>query len=188
MKPIRRPWMLAFVTAGLLAAPPPAVAQNAQNWLHVQVAGDGDDAKNFAMNVPVDAVGAVMSMIPTGMLTNDGQLTVAERHGLSVAALRQMWLDIRDAGDTEFVTLQHGDETVHIARAGDLIELRVEDESDTVRIDMPVVVVDALLSGEGETLNVSAALDELSALSGDVVRVTGTEQQIRVWIDDRRTQ
>lgn len=73
-------------------------------------------------------------------------------------------------------------------RSGSLIELQVEDETETVRVDMPVGIVDALLSGDGATINVTAAIDELSALRGDVVRVTGSEQQVRIWIDEQNTQ
>ena len=191
MMPVRRPWMLALTTAGMMTAPPVLAAQDAQSWLHVRVADPGDAASDFALNVPVSAVAAVLSMIPTGILTDDGQLTVAERHGLSVSGLRRMWGEFQGVDDTEFVSMQHGNEMVRISRAGSLIELRVEnekDEAEDVRVDMPVVVVNALLSGDGETLDVSAALDELSELQGDVMRMTSPQQNIRVWIDDRNTQ
>ena len=70
-------------------------------------------------------------------------------------------------------------------RSGSLIELQVEDETETVRVDMPVGIVDALLSGDGATINVAAAIDELSALRGDVVRVTGSERYCQVEADGR---
>ena len=191
MMPVRRLWILALTTVGMLTVLPVLAAQDAQSWLHVRVADPEDAASDFALNVPVSAVAAVLSMIPTGILTDDGQLTVAERHGLSVSGLRRMWGEFQGVDDTEFISMQHGTETVRIGRAGSLVELRVENETDgaeDVRLDMPVVVVNALLSGDGDTLDVSAALDELSELQGDVVRMTSPRQNIRVWIDDRNTQ
>ena len=191
MMPVRRLWILALTTVGMLTVLPVLAAQDAQSWLHVRVADPEDAASDFALNVPVSAVAAVLSMIPTGILTDDGQLTMAERHGLSVSGLRRMWGEFQGVDDTEFISMQHGTETVRIGRAGSLVELRVENETDgaeDVRLDMPVVVVNALLSGDGDTLDVSAALDELSELQGDVVRMTSPRQNIRVWIDDRNTQ
>ncbi len=187
MKAHTRMWVLTFVAAAILMVSP-ASGQGAQSWLHVQVAGDEDGSRSVALNVPLSAVEAVMVMIPTEVLSKEGRLTIAERNGFSVSALRQMWSRVKRAGDTEVVTFQHGDETVRIVQSGSLIELQVEDETETVRVDMPVGIVDALLSGDGATINVAAAIDELSALRGDVVRVTGSEQQVRIWIDEQNTQ
>ena len=165
-----------------------AVAQEAQSWLHVQIEGGGDDEGNVAVNLPLQAVGAVMAMAPDNIISSDGRLVVAEEHGLSVSDIRQAWQGIKDAGDAEFVTLREEERTVRVARAGDQIEVRVEGDDETVRVDLPLALVDALLSGEGETLNVAAAIDQLSTLRGDIVRVTEEERQIRVWVDNQSVQ
>ena len=73
-------------------------------------------------------------------------------------------------------------------RAGDQIVVRVEGDNENLRVDLPLALVDALLSGDGETLNVAAALDQLSTLRGDIVRVTEDERQIRVWVDQQSVQ
>ena len=57
-----------------------------------------------------------------------------------------------------------------------------------VQVRVPVSVVDALLSGAGETLDVRAAIQELSALRGEMVQVVHPEGRIRVWIDESPTQ
>ena len=77
---------------------------------------------------------------------------------------------------------------MRIARTGDQINVQVEegdeDGGKIVDIRVPVAAVDALLSGDGETLNVHAAVAQLGKLRGDIVRVTGGEHQVRVWIDE----
>jgi len=166
-------------------------AQEAQSWLHIQIEGGGDNDENVAVNLPLQAVGAVMAMAPDDIFSSDGRLVVAEQHGLSVSDVRLAWQGIKNAGDAEFVTVSHEKRTVRFARAGDQIEVRVEDVEDnneTVRVDLSLALVDALLSGEGETLNIAAALDLLSTLRGDIVRVTEEERQIRVWVDDQSVQ
>ncbi len=57
-----------------------------------------------------------------------------------------------------------------------------------VHVRVPVSVVDALLSGAGETLDVRAAIQELSSLRGEMVQVVHPEGRIRVWIDESPTQ
>ena len=57
-----------------------------------------------------------------------------------------------------------------------------------VQVRVPVSVVDALLSGAGETLDLRAAIQELSSLRGEMVQVNHPEGSIRVWIDESPTQ
>ena len=180
-------WVCALLV-GIAVTTALTGAQEAQSWLHVQIERGGDNEGNVAVNLPLQAVGAVMAMAPDNIISSDGRLVVAEEHGLSVSDIRQAWQGIKDAGDAEFVTLREEERTVRVARAGDQIEVRVEGDDETVRVDLPLALVDALLSGEGETLNVAAALDQLSTLRGDIVRVTEEERQIRVWVDNQSVQ
>ena len=181
--------ILGFVACATLLNGPVA-AQEPQTWLHVQIVGTDSATGNLALNLPLSAVAAVLSMAPDHIIQSDGRLMVAETHGVSVSDIRQMWNDLTVAGDVELVALEHDDQTVHVSRAGDKIEVRVRDGNDdeTVRVDLPVVVVDALLSGEGEMLNIPAAIEQLSQLRGDIVRVTESERNIRIWIDELSVQ
>ena len=155
---------------------------------------DGDDhgceEADFDLNInlPLFAVGPLVSLVPHRVLP-DGQFSLAGRDvPINVNAMRDLWRAIAAIGDTEFLTVDAGDETVRVARAGDEIRVQVEERDEdgveTVDIRLPVVVVDALLSGNGETLNVGAAVERLADLRGDIVRVTGGDHQVRVWIDE----
>ena len=57
-----------------------------------------------------------------------------------------------------------------------------------MRVEIPVPVVDALLSGDDDTLDIPAAVQALSSLRGDVVRVVEVGSNIRVWIDENPVQ
>lgn len=106
---------------------------------------------------------------------------------MSVSDLRRLWKELRETGDAELVSLEEKDESVRIARAGDLVQIRVAKPGDgeEVHVDVPVALVDALLSGEGEDVNVTAALAEVRKLRGEVVRVSDRDRRVRVWIDER---
>ena len=185
----------AFLVAGLLVFAVGVVAAQdtgPQPWLHVQVTGEDDGAENVAVNVPLSAAEPLLALVPHRILS-DGQLSLAGREvPINVGAMRDLWQALMEVGDTEFVTVDGDDETVRIARVGDQITVQVEDRdeegSETVDIQLPIVVVDALLSGNGDALDVRAAVERLGELRGDIVRVSEDERQVRIWIDEVATQ
>ena len=161
-------------------------------WLHVQITAQEDGAENVSVNVPLSAAEPMLALVPHRILS-DGQLSLAGRDvPLNVGAMRDLWRALTEVGDTEFVTVDGEDETVRIARVGDQITVRVEerdeDGNETVDVQLPIVVVDALLSGDADTLNVRAAVERLGELRGDIVRVTEDERRIRIWIDEVASQ
>ena len=149
---------------------------------------DGDERADFEANInlPLSAVEPLLSLVPHGTLS-DRLLDLAADE-VNVGAMRDLWRAISGVGEAEFVAVDGEDETVRIARTGDQINVQVEeceeDGGETVDIRIPVAVVDALLSGDGEALNVHAAVEQLGELRGDIVRVSGGEHQVRVWIDE----
>ena len=148
-----------------------------------------ESGANVNINLPLAAVTAMIALAPD-TIVQDGQLQLGDTHEVPVAAIRGLWQELRDVGDVEFVTIQHEGQDVRIAREGDTILVTVSDGGDAaeeVRVEIPVPVVDALLSGEGDTLNIRAALEELSMLRGELVRVIESDNNIRIWIDESPT-
>ena len=151
---------------------------------------DGQEEADFHVNinVPLAAVEPLLRLAPHQILS-DGRLAVAGRDmSIDVAAMRDLWGAISGIGDAEFLTVDSENETVSISRTGDQILVQMEecDENggETVHIRLPVEVLDALLSGDDAALNVGAAVERLADLRGDIVRVTGADHQVRVWIDE----
>ena len=110
----------------------------------------------------------------------------------TMEAMHSLWRAIENVGDTEFLTVESEDETVRIARTGDQIHVQMEEGDEegreTADIRLPIVILDALFSGDSNSLNVSAAVDRLSELRGDIVHATGDDYQVRVWVDERPSQ
>ena len=168
----------------------PATQQESEPWIHVVISSDSDSGTNLNLNLPLAAVTAMLALAPE-TIVQDGQLQLGGSTELPVTAIRDMWQELRAAGDIEFVTIQHEGQDVRIAREGDTILVNVSDidgDDEIVRVEIPVPVVDALLSGDGDTLNIRAALEELSTLRGDLVRVIESDNNIRIWIDESPTQ
>lgn len=165
-------------------------AQAPTAWIHVQVIDEQDTDARVNVNLPLAAVEAALQLAP-GAVTSEGRVRLGNA-GVSVAAIRQLWQAVRGAGDAQLVTVKEQDKRISVARKGDLIEVIVVEadqggpvsNDERVRAEIPVPVVDALLSGDGDTLNVRAALKELQGRRGDVVRVEDGSKRIRVWIDE----
>jgi hypothetical protein len=189
----KRFWSVAslFVTVALVASAATIGVQARQEtepWIHVEVTGES--GTNMNLNLPLAAIEAALALAPETIVA-DGQLQLGGETEVPVVAIRGVWQELRDVGDVEFATIQHEDQDVRIAREGETILVNVtdrDDADDTVRVEIPVPVVDALLSGDGETLNVRAAIQELSTLRGEMVRVIESDNNIRIWIDESPTQ
>jgi hypothetical protein len=141
-----------------------------------------------AVNLPVAAVEAALAMAPETILA-DGRLKLGHRHSdVSVADLRKMWHELQNAGDMEFATVEEEDQTVRVARAGALVLVHVDklDGAESVRVEVPVEVVDALFAAPGDTLDLRGAFAQLQKRRGDIVRVKDKGSNVRVWIDETR--
>ena len=179
--------VLATLVASAATIGRPAIQQESEPWIHVEITGD--NGSNMNINLPLAAVTAMLALAPETIVRN-GELQLGGSTEVPVAAIRAMWQELRAAGDVEFVTIQNEGQDVRIAREGDTILVNVSDNDDdeVVRVEIPVPVVDALLSGDGDTLNIRAAIEELSMLRGELVRVIESDNNIRIWIDESPTQ
>ena len=183
--------MAAFVGSAAVTALAAAARQDSgpEAWVHVSVTSD--DGENMNLNLPLAAIEAALALAPETIVA-DGQLRLGGDNQVPVAAIRAVWQELRTAGDVEFATIQHEGHDVRIARQGETILVNVNeagaDDTEAVRVEIPVPVVDALLSGAGDMLNVRAAIAQLSTMRGEMVRVTEADNNIRVWIDELPTQ
>jgi hypothetical protein len=100
---------------------------------------------------------------------------------------------VKDAEEGEYVTIEDGRDHVRVAKEGKQLIVKVEERSrhgeadETVDIRVPVSVLEALLSGDDDELDLVAAVEALSKESeGNLVTVNDDDGTlVRVWIDDR---
>jgi|RhiMetdeSRZDD1v2_1073273.scaffolds.fasta_scaffold357121_3 hypothetical protein len=154
-------------------------------WIHIEVMEAGQKEAKVKVNLPITLARTAIQMAPDDVM-DDGHIRIDDTD-ISVSELRKMWKDVREAGDAEFVTIQKDDSTVKISRKGSKLYVHVDERrgnKDQVRVEVPVSLVDALLAGNGETLNVDAAVAELERMGpGEVVHVVDGEDSVRIWIE-----
>jgi len=180
---------LAAVAASVVAGTAPAASpSDGAAWLHVRVEEPrpGSRGSRVHVNLPMAAVEAALQAVPDAV-ASEGRFHFG-RHGrgMEISEFRRLWQELKGAGDAELVSVDDDDEHVSVSRKGDLLQVRVQEhgERETVYVDVPAAVVDALFSGSGEELNVRAAVAELRTRRGDVVRVNDRNSTVRIWIDD----
>ncbi len=190
--------ILAGVGLLALSVAASAAAQTGTAWLHVRVE-EAKQASKVAVNLPMTVVEAILKASPE-MIEKHGKIHFGEEHGLKMADIRKAWKALAQAGDAELVTVESEDENVKVMRKGDLVQVFVDNKpkvgkdgkpvkgGEEVRVEVPVSLVDAFLSGEGEEGNFEAAITELQKRRGDIVRVKDDDSNVRVWIDEQNTQ
>ncbi len=163
----------------------PAAAPPGNAWLHVRVEEPRNQTK-VSVNLPMGVVQAVLEAAPDKIASHGCVHLHDGEHDLKVADLRRIWAQLKTAPDGEMVSVDSPDEKVQVARRGDRLEVHADRKSgEAVRVDVPVVVVDALFAGEGERLDVAGALREVAKLRGDLVTVHDEhDATVRVWIDE----
>lgn len=176
--------LTATAMALALAAMPAAAAS--ELWLHVKIEGSGDHQERVTVNLPISVVEKAIPLIPEEAL-REGHLVI-ENAEFDAARLRELWQEVKDSPDMNFVTVQSDEETVKVYKQGGYLMARTaESTADGAQVNarIPLTVVDALLSGEGNTLNLHAAIQALAAHGeGELVTVTDGTEHIRVWIDE----
>jgi hypothetical protein len=160
-------------------------AQSGSPWLHIRVEEPERQSK-VHVNLPLPVVEAALKAAPA-TIASEGRIHLGPggKH-LSVADMRRMWSELKASGDVDLVTVEEKDQNVKVARKGDLVQVKVDRKGkEEVHVEVPVTLVDALFAGEGEELNVKAALAELQKRRGDIVRVIDANSTVRVWIDEK---
>lgn len=104
--------------------------------------------------------------------------------------IRTLFEAVRSAKDGEFVTVQSKDADIAVAKKDGQFLVHVHDKNkpktSQVEIRVPMKVVEALLSGGKDELDIAAGLHAL-ADQGDMelVSVKDEDSTIRVWMDSK---
>lgn len=174
------PLLLLAFTALTAAAP--------NSWLHVRV--DSNEGEKVRVNVPLNLVSTVLPLIKEKHLTHGRLRTnrIALNGGeLTVDDLRQIWASIKSSGSYELANIETSDANIHVVLDGDYLTVEsLEGSREQVHVKVPVAVVDALLSGDGDELDVLAAVEALERLGGQqLVMVEADDSTVKIWIDQK---
>ena len=206
----------AGLAAVWLLAPVAALAQtnssSSERWLHVRVISSDSSGETVKVNVPLELAEKVLPAINKDRLQH-GKVKVdnLDCNGIDLRALLDA---VRNTKDGEFVSVQATDADVNVAKKGEYLLVHVTDKGDKhwkyeeklgkksekageksekarnhesrVEVKVPMKVVEALLSGGKDELDLVAALRALGN-QGDteLVSVKDDDNTVRVWLDNK---
>ncbi len=168
-------FLAALVIAGAASA-----ASNL--WFHVRV--DEADGAKVTVNLPVSMIEKAIQMIPEKHLNHRGMHF--SDHDLTPAEIRELWQELRDSPDMTFVKVEEEGEDVKVWKQSGYLYVSVIEEHDNekVNVRVPFAVVDALLSGDEDKLDIEAAIHALvQEGEGELVTVTSDNDNVRIWVD-----
>lgn len=156
-------------------------------WLHVRVEKAGEDGESVRVNLPLKVAEKVLPAIRADEL-HEGRLRIhhARVHGVDLRALLEA---VRELEDGEFLTVQSNEQNVRVAKKEGYLLVNVDESkggAEKVNVKVPFPVVEALLSGEEDELNLLAAVQALSAQGDDVLLTVESDKElVRIWVDSR---
>ncbi len=152
------------------------------HWLHVRVEEKGGHGEKVNVNIPLSVILAILPAIETDEFRG-GRINIG-RGEIEDVDLHAVLKAFKDAPDADFVTIEGRNESVRVSKERGFLLVNVDGDGEHVRIRFPLDVVDALLSGGDDELDLLAALDALAAHGGgDLITVDSDDESIRVWID-----
>src|SRR5580692_7680606 len=190
--------VLAFLAAAFLYAPQGVQAQTSatqsstsahgERWLHVRVISSNSKGETVRVNVPLELAEKVLPAIDHDRLHN-GKVRIGcmDCDGVDV---RTLFEAARGAKDGEYVTVQSNDADISVMKKDGQMLVHVHDKNKSkdsrIEVKVPMKVVEALLSGTKDELDIVAGLHALAG-QGDVelVSVKDDENTIRVWMDSK---
>jgi len=190
--------LIAFLAAAFLYGPlsvqaqtnsaPSSTSAHGERWLHVRVISTNSKDETVRVNVPLELAETVLPAINQDRL-HDGKVRIGctDCDGVDIRALFNA---VRNAKDGEFVTVQSKDADISVAKKDGQFLVHVHDKSkpktSQVEVKVPMKVVEALLSGGKDELDIVAGLHAL-ADQGDMelVSVKDEDSTIRVWLDSK---
>ena len=162
-------------------------------WLHVRVQESGPEGELVRINMPLSLAEKVLPAINHKDLRG-GKVKVKEAKFEEID-LRAILDALRTAPENEFITVQSPRQNVRVAKSGGNLLVKVREtkgkekgETENVEVSIPFPVVDALLSGGKDELDLLAAVRALGTV-GDMtlVSVDNNKSKVRIWVDSQNT-
>ena len=151
--------------------------------LHIRV--QEGELEKLSLNLPVSVISVLLPLVEdkVGYMTREHIEMGGQDFG--IAELRENWNALKADGSYELANIQPGEENIRILLDENSLLIDPDEASkEQIHVRIQVQVVDALLSGTGDELNLAGALETLASIGeSDLVEVQASDAHVRVWID-----
>jgi hypothetical protein len=176
------------ISAAVLTTATLVYAVTTTRYLHVRVSNPTTH-ELVRVNVPLMLAEKVIPAINHGQL-RDGKIQVGN-FKCDKVNIRAILDALKTAPEGEFVTVQDTGNDVRVAKEHGQMVVHVMDKKEKQNVDVtvPWEVAQALISDtQADQLNLEAAIRALEGVNDTtLVRVTGADENVRVWVDSKNT-
>jgi hypothetical protein len=181
---LRSALALAFALALAAALPAGALERRGEPWLHLTVEEAPPGDATVHVNLPLALVEGVLALVPEAEV-REARIAFDDAD-VSLAELAAAWRRLGRRSGTLLTVDEPRHRTVVARRGGFLVvdshDRRRGDERVVVRISAPVV--DALLAGPGDRLDLAGAVRALAATgAGEITADSDDGDRVRIWVD-----
>lgn len=172
----------AVVLASLIAVP---AAFPAEMWIHLRVQEKTGKEGRVSINLPLSAVEALGPILEEKSTRphHHSRLEV-NGHDVTVSDLREIWKSLQNKPDATLVRVDQDGEHVKIIKQGDMVLIQSTERHSDAEVRISSNVIAALLSGNGDELNIKAGIEAMSKSgSGDLVIAGDDDSDVRIWVD-----
>ncbi|PWT90646.1 MAG: hypothetical protein C5B54_06795 [Acidobacteria bacterium] len=157
-----------------------------QQWVHLRVENQKGHKgpEKVKVNIPVSLMETLVPMVEEEGI-KEGKIKIEDKD-IDIRQLRKVWSALKQEGDNEYVSVESDDTNLHVKKEGNYLIVRTDEKSKSqVDIQIPVSVVDAMLSGQDDELNLMAALQALKdSKVKDFISIKDEDTTVHVWIDE----
>ncbi len=140
----------------------------------------------MTVNLPISLVESALPMIESAGEIEDGRIVIDDSD-IRIEDLRRVLDQLHASPDATFAEVETDTERIVFFKDGAYLRVETDAtaEGTEIRARFPITVLEALLSGPENQLDVAAALRALAEHGpGDLVTVRDHDATVRVWIDD----
>lgn len=183
----------AYATNSALASAFKQASQTSKTdrWIHVRVVNKDANGEMVRVNVPLELAEKVLPTIHHKNFHN-GRVTISGHPHAEDVDFRALLEAVRSSRDGEFVTVESKQNDVRVAKQAGYLVVHVQEHGGArahrVEVRMPLVVVNALLSGAKDELDLVAGIHALAGQPDtELVTVQDNENTVRVWLDSKNS-
>jgi hypothetical protein len=175
---------MAFLFVAVMLAAAIVQAQS-KEWLHIHVQAP-EKEETVRINMPISLMETLLPMVQERAIHN-GKIRIRDR-SMSKAELKKLWSAIKEEGDTEYLTVEKPGEKVIVSMQGKFFVVQTDKGSKkTADIRIPAAVMDAMLAGDDDELDLVGAVKALRESEvKEFISVRDNESTVRVWIDTNK--
>src|SRR5262245_8366744 len=130
-----------------------------KEWLHIHV-NDPVKEETVRINVPIQLMETLLPMVQENSI-HHGKIHFDDK-SISKDELKKLWASIKQEGDTDYMTIEKPGEKVTVSMQGKYFVVQTDaDSNKVVDIKIPASVMDAMLAGEGDELDLVGAVKAL---------------------------